>query len=279
MSAPRARLALLSIPALALARTAGAAVDLNAEIEQRIRGADSARVVRVREPRSGEICLAGEDHLDDFIVEREGRAQGMWTASMAQALVEAVRRFPAPVICPRERGQRPIRFGVQFFTGPRRTTIILYLAERCFEFWTARTFEGSAEMHDIAPRILALLKRAFPADTTVQHLDLKGLISCEDYMREHPEGSLLVQPPEPIRRVPPRYPKEARKARIEGEVLVQAWVGVDGQVGETRVLRSVPGLDAAAVAAVRQWQFEPALDCWRQPVATWVALPVAFKLD
>ena len=275
------RMVLAAVLALAPAGAgvAGAAKDPNAALEDHIRNADSVRVVRVREPVSGETGLPGEDRLADFIVVREGQAQGAWQASMAGALTEAMRRFGAPETCGRESGLRRIRFGLQFFNDDLRITIILYLADRCFEFWTARTFAGSAEMHDVAPRILALLKQAFPADTTVRRLGLSGLISCDDYMREHPEGPLITQPPEATRMVPPQYPKSAKKAKIEGRVLLQARIEVDGTVSEIKVLESVPELDAAAIAAVRQWTFEPGLDCEGSPMTAMLVIPVLFKLD
>jgi len=274
----RAVLAVLAVLAPPGAAGAAAAVDLNAPIEERIRKADSVRVVRLREPLSGESGAPGDDRLDDFIVERVGRAEGTWKWDMAEALASAMRRFPGPAICRRQSGSRLIRFGVQFFTGERRTSFVVYLADRCIEFWSGRAFEGSAEMHSLAPQLLALFKQAFPTDTTVRHLEVTGRISCEDYLREHPAANLVEQPPEPTRRVPPAYPKEAKQAKIEGEVLVEVMVGADGAVGETRVLKSVPALDAAAVAAVRQWRFAPALDCWGRPIACRVVLPVRFAL-
>lgn len=83
--------------------------------------------------------------------------------------------------------------------------------------------------------------------------------------------------PEAIEKVPPSYPDAARNARIEGTVMLQALVMKDGTVGDTKVMKSVPGLDAAAVAAVRQWRFKPAL-AKGQPVQVWVAVPVKFSL-
>lgn len=236
-------------------------------------------MARVREPLAGETGTPGDDHLDDIVIEREARVDSTWKAAMAEALTEAMRRFAGPEICPREPGARRIRFGVQFIGRDRRATIILYLADRCFEYWTGRTFVGSAEMHGTAPRILALLKQAFAADTTVRHLDQKGLISCEDFHREHPEASLIEQPPEATRRVPPNYPRQAKKARIEGRVLLRVAIGADGVPGEVKVLESVPGLDDAAIASVRQWEFTPALDCWGYPAASSLDIPVSFKLD
>lgn len=83
--------------------------------------------------------------------------------------------------------------------------------------------------------------------------------------------------PEVVRRVPPEYPNAARKAGVSGKVMVQALIGRDGLVKDTRVVESIPPLDRAAVAAVRQWEFKPAQGDGRS-VAVWVGIPVSFKL-
>ena len=44
----------------------------------------------------------------------------------------------------------------------------------------------------------------------------------------------------------------------QGLVVVEANVNERGTVGDTRLLRSIPPLDPAAVDAVRQWEYEPA---------------------
>jgi protein TonB len=64
---------------------------------------------------------------------------------------------------------------------------------------------------------------------------------------------------------------------VDGTVLVQALVGKDGKVKDTRVVKSIAMLDGAAEAAVRQWVFKPALSN-NKPVAVWVAVPVKFTL-
>jgi len=81
--------------------------------------------------------------------------------------------------------------------------------------------------------------------------------------------------PEAIEKPRPEYPEAARRAGIEGTVLVQALVGTDGRVKDTKVVKSVPGLDDAAIAAVKKWVFKPALG-HGEPVAVWVAVPVKF---
>ena len=267
------------VPAGASVAAAATTADLNTAIEDAIRTADTVRVARVREPNTGEAGAPGTDRLSDIVIEREAKVDAAWREAMAQMLVEAIRRFPQPEICPRDPGRRRIQFGVQFAGAGQRTTLLVYLADRCFEFWTGRTFEGSAEMHDLAPRILALLKQAFPTDTTVRHLDLKGLISCADYHREHPEESQIEQMPEPTRMVPPRYPKGAKKEKLEGRVVLRVQIGEDGSVGEVKVEQSVPGLDEAAIASVREWEFAPALDCDGNAVAAWLVVPVRFTLQ
>jgi protein TonB len=66
-----------------------------------------------------------------------------------------------------------------------------------------------------------------------------------------------VKPPRLVRRVEPDYPAIAREARIEGTVILEATTDVFGRVTGVRVLRSVALLDEAALAAVRQWVYEP----------------------
>jgi TonB family protein len=83
--------------------------------------------------------------------------------------------------------------------------------------------------------------------------------------------------PEAVTKVPPVYPDEARKAGVEGVVLVQVLVVEDGTVADYRIVNSVPGLDDVAVACVRQWRFKPALSAGK-PVAVWVAVPIRFSL-
>ena len=68
-----------------------------------------------------------------------------------------------------------------------------------------------------------------------------------------------VKPPTRIHDVKPVYPQEARDAGIQGVVIIEARIEPDGSVSNTRVLRSVQGLDQAALDAVSQWRFVPTL--------------------
>jgi TonB family protein len=68
-----------------------------------------------------------------------------------------------------------------------------------------------------------------------------------------------VKPPKQIKRVNPEYPSMALSARLQGVVILETTIGTDGKVSDVRVLRSIPLLDSAAAAAVRQWEYEPTI--------------------
>jgi TonB family protein len=53
------------------------------------------------------------------------------------------------------------------------------------------------------------------------------------------------------------YPKEAAAVGIAGDVILEVRIDETGRVLDARAVRSIPLLDAAAVAAVKTWRFEP----------------------
>jgi len=77
----------------------------------------------------------------------------------------------------------------------------------------------------------------------------------------------------------PQYTEVARRARIQGVVIVEAIIDKSGRVTDVRVLKALPmGLDQAAVDAVRQWRFEPAT-LNGKPVDVFYSLTVNFRLQ
>jgi len=86
-----------------------------------------------------------------------------------------------------------------------------------------------------------------------------------------------IQPPRKLRNVRPAYPQIAQSARVEGTVIIEATLDARGKVAETRVLRSVPLLDQAALDAVRQWEYEPTL-VNGAPVPVIMTVTVNFRL-
>ncbi len=75
----------------------------------------------------------------------------------------------------------------------------------------------------------------------------------------------------------PIYPAIAQAARVQGVVIIQATIGVDGRVVDAAVLKSIPLLDEAALAAVRQWRYT-ATRLNGQPVAVVMTVTVNFQL-
>jgi protein TonB len=68
-----------------------------------------------------------------------------------------------------------------------------------------------------------------------------------------------LKAPALVERVEPEYPPLAVRAKVEGVVILEALVDLQGRVESVRVLRSIPLLDNAAIAAVRQWRYSPLL--------------------
>lgn len=87
-----------------------------------------------------------------------------------------------------------------------------------------------------------------------------------------------VPPPVQVRKVSPVYPEEARAARVQGIVILEALVSERGNVENIRVLRSIPMLDQAAIDAVRQWQYAPTL-LNGKPVPIIMTVTVQFTLS
>jgi periplasmic protein TonB len=87
-----------------------------------------------------------------------------------------------------------------------------------------------------------------------------------------------ITPPTLQREVKPIYTEEGRRRGVEGDVVMEVVVRVDGSVGSIRILRGLgSGLDQRASDAVRQWRFLPARR-FGQPVDVLVEVAVEFRL-
>jgi len=68
-----------------------------------------------------------------------------------------------------------------------------------------------------------------------------------------------LKPPKLIKQIDAVYPEVARQARVEGIVIIEATTDSAGKVIDAQILRSIPLLDDAALTAVKQWIYEPAI--------------------
>ena len=90
-----------------------------------------------------------------------------------------------------------------------------------------------------------------------------------------PLGGNIKQPMK-IVDVKPTYPERLSAAKVGGDVVLEAVIGTDGTVTEVSVVTGAdPELDAAAMEAVRQWEFSTTfLNC--TPVDVHMKVNVAF---
>lgn len=83
-----------------------------------------------------------------------------------------------------------------------------------------------------------------------------------------------------IVRIPPTYPMEARRKKIEGWARVEFTVLEDGSVGDIKVKSAQPAgvFDQAAADAIARWKFRPAVENGK-PVRKRAAQTLKFELN
>jgi len=87
-----------------------------------------------------------------------------------------------------------------------------------------------------------------------------------------------VQSANLISQVAPVYPPLARQARLQGDVVLEAVIGREGDVTNLRVVSGHPLLVEAALTAARQWKYRPTL-LNGQPVEVVSQVTVPFRLN
>jgi protein TonB len=84
--------------------------------------------------------------------------------------------------------------------------------------------------------------------------------------------------PVPLRQPPPNYTVDAMRAKVSGEVILEAVVEANGTVSSLKVLRGLPfGLNDEATKAAKEWLFKPAM-AEGKPVPIIVTLILEFRL-
>jgi protein TonB len=131
-----------------------------------------------------------------------------------------------------------------------------------------RSKESSQPEADSASASLAD-EPAFPA----------SLPEGDEKAPEPPDLPVIEAIPHYKKNPPPVYPRMARRRGYEGTVLMEVLVSRKGRVEMVRLLESsgYDVLDREAVAAVKQWVFEPARQ-GEEKVDMWVKVPVRFNL-
>jgi periplasmic protein TonB len=100
--------------------------------------------------------------------------------------------------------------------------------------------------------------------------------------RSEPPAPII--PPSPVAGIDtnraPNYPPSALQRGEQGNVTLRVSVSPDGRPIAVDLAQTsgYPILDTAALAAVRQWRFNPAIQAGR-PVAAIAEVPVRFRLE
>ena len=96
--------------------------------------------------------------------------------------------------------------------------------------------------------------------------------------RSRPAIGGQLQPPRLLSSSPPAYPPDARRQRVQGEVVLDALVDETGKVVEMAVTSGPPALQSAAREAVRNWKYAPAR-LNGEPIPVHTTVKVRFNLN
>jgi protein TonB len=172
-------------------------------------------------------------------------------------------------------------FLVSFAQGGTTTHALLRFDLGTTLFYTDDQPLGYVAMGTRADSLWSAMQAATDSSTALKRPRTRKLapvqVSKADRSPSLGTNVYIEELPEAVTKVAPRYPESARQAGVDGTVLVQALVGRDGLIADAVVMRGPRPLYDAALDAVWQWVFKPALSN-HKPVAVWVAIPVKFSL-
>jgi len=113
-----------------------------------------------------------------------------------------------------------------------------------------------------------------------QDIEVTNALPEQTPVAEEGEGEVVTgEQPVLLSKVDPRYPEEARRAGVEGTVVLDVTVNAEGEVTDVAVLRGLPlGVSEAAVEAVRRWAYRPAQGP-NGPIASHKTVRIVFALN
>ena len=86
--------------------------------------------------------------------------------------------------------------------------------------------------------------------------------------------------PKVIHKVNPRYPEEARKEKIQGVVVCEAIIDINGKVVDPKVLESAHDvLEQPTIDALEQWTFEPSRNSDGEAVDVLYEITIRYRLQ
>ena len=202
----------------------------------------------------------------------------------AQKLVRVFHvKPPSPAVTPRQAAQLPngvvlskVELGTQMaegleLRGTRETRTYpagLYGNDRSFdvtdEFWYSPDLKINIIVRHNDPR--TGVQTVGVTELTRTEPDAKLFEVPADFRSVEERSSGIesaqaqgITPPRKISGGNPEYTEAARRAKVQGVVIMSVLIGEDGAVQDASVTASLrPDLDQASLDAVRQWRFQPA---------------------
>jgi TonB family protein len=109
----------------------------------------------------------------------------------------------------------------------------------------------------------ALLGAVVCATTLALSVHVDALAAGDEQHPTQSGGPLAVKPEvmqaQIVHKVPPVYPDDAKKARVQGKVELNVIIGKTGEVEQLKVISGPKELQQSALDAVRQWTYKPFL--------------------
>jgi protein TonB len=103
----------------------------------------------------------------------------------------------------------------------------------------------------------------------------------QTYGSDMPDGKSLKHPPILLKQITPNYPEYARRRGIEGFVILQFTININGRVTNPSVQQANPPdhFETAALRAIKQWQFSPGRNDNGTPIPCRFQMRIDFKLE
>jgi protein TonB len=104
------------------------------------------------------------------------------------------------------------------------------------------------------------------------------LLIAAGLLQSQPQFNSQAGKPRIIHSAVPEYTKEARDAKIEGDVVLSFLIGIDGSVSDIKVRKGLGyGLDERAIECLQQWRLSPGTS-HGEPTSTYATAEINFRL-
>ena len=128
---------------------------------------------------------------------------------------------------------------------------------------TEKPVQPSALRRLTTATVCALLGAGICATTLALSVHVDALAAGDDHSPSQPTGPVEVKANimagQIVHKVSPVYPGDAKKARIQGTVQLDAVIGKSGEVEQLKVVSGPKELQQSSLDAVHQWTYKPFL--------------------